>query len=728
MLPDSVLETTTSTGTGSIALAGAVTGFVTVGGRLSDGQRAVFLIEAVDANLNPTGAWEICEATYTASGNQLTSRTAIRSSDSNNLVNFAAGTKTVALVEDPRSVQLPTFTVSTLPILPSNYRAIAHCSDMVWSGGIGGLARWNGKRWLDPDGRLALSTQLNIAPNGATRAERYKAMLARYIAEASNIYYAAPSGSSGNSGTRASPWSLQHALNQLQPGDVLLLMDGLYTSANGYGAAAYQTLNSGTSSAYITVASENLHGARIHSTTASFGFYIQPGSNYYRVMGLEITGVIGVGIYCRGAGSEMLYNYIHDMNAVDGTDGGTGILIYDGGVGYNMNCLVEGNIIHDTANYDAYTWGSGPNPATRVHGIYFYGNGNIIRNNIIFRIIAQGITSWGSNQNNVVAYNTIWGCKYAGISLGAGDVTTPLCQNNVTVGNIVAHCYYGLDVVNATGANTWDRNVLYNNTFNITSRITPNGGHTNGITTDPQLIFPGYRGDFRPALTSPARRAGETTYLPALDFDLLPRVSPDLGAFAIREEVERDMGTGLISQRSHRFTLPVALPPGFPTSTTRPVISATGANAFTTLALTSGRAYWIPFRVERWIRCITLTAEVTTTGAGTQTLHLYKSDSLGRPTARLISGTFDGSTTGVKTVTLNQPLEPGVYWLVLHAGSTPTLRAVAVGGAVPLAHATGGTALVTHFYTSGVPSNPAPTSGFTAGTGSIPAIGIEYVL
>ncbi len=116
MLPDSVLETTTSTGTGNIALAGAVAGFVTVSARLADGQSDIFLIEAVDSNLNPTGDWEICRATYRASGNQLTGRSVIRSSNSNNLVNFSAGTKTVTIVQDPRALRLPNN--SSLPSSP----------------------------------------------------------------------------------------------------------------------------------------------------------------------------------------------------------------------------------------------------------------------------------------------------------------------------------------------------------------------------------------------------------------------------------------------------------------------------------------------------------------------------------------------------------------------------------------------------------------------------------
>lgn len=160
MLPDSVLQLTTSTGTGTLTLGAVVNGFVAVSARLADQEFDTFLIEEVDANLNPTGAWEICTARYNASGNTISNRTAIRSSNGNNLVNFAAGDKTVTIIEDPRAVRVPTYTVATLPTLPSTVRAIANCSDAAWSEGVGCLVRWDGTQWRDPDNRVATTTPL----------------------------------------------------------------------------------------------------------------------------------------------------------------------------------------------------------------------------------------------------------------------------------------------------------------------------------------------------------------------------------------------------------------------------------------------------------------------------------------------------------------------------------------------------------------------------------------
>ena len=56
------------------------------------------------------------------------------------------------------------------------------------------------------------------------------------------------------------------------------------------------------------------------------------------------------------------------------------------------------------------------------------------------------------------------------------------------------------------------------------------------INTDPQLLYPGRRGDFRPTLTSPVRRAGESNYRPTLDFDLLPRETNDIDCYAVRKK------------------------------------------------------------------------------------------------------------------------------------------------------------------------------------------------
>ena len=93
-----VLETTTTTGTGALTLAGALTGFRTFASLpgIAVGDTCLYYIEAVDANGNATGAYEVGLGTYSAA-NELTRTTVIRSSNANAAVSLAAGTKRVGI-------------------------------------------------------------------------------------------------------------------------------------------------------------------------------------------------------------------------------------------------------------------------------------------------------------------------------------------------------------------------------------------------------------------------------------------------------------------------------------------------------------------------------------------------------------------------------------------------------------------------------------------------------
>src|SRR6185437_13191036 len=67
-------------------------------------------------------------------------------------------------------------------------------------------------------------------------------------------YYAAPTGTSSGSGTQASPWDLQTALNQpssVKPGDTIWLLGGTY-QVNGH-PWKFTSALAGTSTAQITV-------------------------------------------------------------------------------------------------------------------------------------------------------------------------------------------------------------------------------------------------------------------------------------------------------------------------------------------------------------------------------------------------------------------------------------------------------------------------------------------
>lgn len=96
IVADRVLETTSSTGTGAVTLAGAVTGYRAFSSVMSNLDTCYYMIQATDAFGRPTGAWETGLGTYSSSANTLT-RTTVYASSTGSAVSFAAGTKQVGI-------------------------------------------------------------------------------------------------------------------------------------------------------------------------------------------------------------------------------------------------------------------------------------------------------------------------------------------------------------------------------------------------------------------------------------------------------------------------------------------------------------------------------------------------------------------------------------------------------------------------------------------------------
>jgi hypothetical protein len=63
---DRIMESTTTTGTGTLTLAGAVTGFRSFSA-VGNGNTVQYAVWDVDANGNPSGDWETGTGTYTSS-------------------------------------------------------------------------------------------------------------------------------------------------------------------------------------------------------------------------------------------------------------------------------------------------------------------------------------------------------------------------------------------------------------------------------------------------------------------------------------------------------------------------------------------------------------------------------------------------------------------------------------------------------------------------------------
>lgn len=100
VIADRVKETTTTTGTGTVTLAGAATGFQTFSA-VGNGNSTYYCIAG------QTGSeWEVGIGTYTSSGTTLSRDTVLSSSNSGSLVNFSSGTKDV-FVTYPASRAVP---------------------------------------------------------------------------------------------------------------------------------------------------------------------------------------------------------------------------------------------------------------------------------------------------------------------------------------------------------------------------------------------------------------------------------------------------------------------------------------------------------------------------------------------------------------------------------------------------------------------------------------------
>jgi hypothetical protein len=91
-LYDRVKESTTTSGTGTVSLLGAATGYTNFNSTVGNGNQTYYVI--VD---EITGDWEVGIGTYTTSGSTLSRTTVLSSSNSGSLVSFTSNAKDVFL-------------------------------------------------------------------------------------------------------------------------------------------------------------------------------------------------------------------------------------------------------------------------------------------------------------------------------------------------------------------------------------------------------------------------------------------------------------------------------------------------------------------------------------------------------------------------------------------------------------------------------------------------------
>lgn len=139
---DRVQETTTTTGTGALTLAGAVTGYVTFGSVCADTDTAYYAIFSAGAE------WEVGLGTW-GTGGILTRTTILSSSNAAAVVNLSAGTKTVVLTAPAaRLNQLNNNLVIKLPATTNPPAAATDTLD-VFARKVAGRMM---PKWMPPSG------------------------------------------------------------------------------------------------------------------------------------------------------------------------------------------------------------------------------------------------------------------------------------------------------------------------------------------------------------------------------------------------------------------------------------------------------------------------------------------------------------------------------------------------------------------------------------------------
>ncbi|MEH2349985.1 MAG: choice-of-anchor Q domain-containing protein [Nostoc sp.] len=397
-------------------------------------------------------------------------------------------------------------------------------------------------------------------------------------------YYVSGTGNDKNSGltTSSAFRTIQRAANLTDPGDTVLIMNGVYTNA-GQAGSALSIKRSGTANAWITYKAYPGHFPKIqHNTWSGIGF--SNGVSYIEIDGLEIVGnnanitlayalsqktntsnrlTNGTCISIEGRSSNVhhiniLNNKVHDCggggisviaadyvkvdnntvynNAWYGIYGGSGISFLknrntDNNQGYKM--FATNNKVYNNRMYVPWiqvgriTDGngiimdelkSGPNGA--------YKGRTLIANNISYKNGGSGIHAHESEHIDIVN-NTVYLNQQSPELSKKGQLYAGYASDVKIFNNII----YGVAGKNANSS-YMNTNVTYNYNLYTNGAVVGAMG-PNDVIGDPQFVDAS-SGDFRLKATSPAINRGY--YWNGLKTDYTGKPRPaggryDIGAY-----------------------------------------------------------------------------------------------------------------------------------------------------------------------------------------------------
>ena len=212
------------------------------------------------------------------------------------------------------------------------------------------------------------------------------------ICPVGNSYYVSSStGSDSNDGSLASPFkTIQHAADIVNPGDVVIIRDGIYTDTDNNDIGVYVS-RGGTPGNYITFKSENKWKSILDGQNVTgYGFLMGSSVGYVIIEGLEIRNFLDAGININEDNNEVIVsqNNIHDIGRIqtNSTYGLDGIDI--GSLATHIQ--VDRNLIHTIGRLNPNTSPSAPASSCNTtcynhdHGIYIRGDYINVTNNVFY--------------------------------------------------------------------------------------------------------------------------------------------------------------------------------------------------------------------------------------------------------------------------------------------------------------------------------------------------------
>ncbi len=273
-------------------------------------------------------------------------------------------------------------------------------------------------------------------------------------------------GNDGNNGSFDFPWkTIQHAMDVLNPGDTVYIMEGVYYD---YGTP-WSGVNSGTPDKWITYTNYPGDTVVIDGTGGTSdwaGLIWFDGQSYIKISGLTFRNSCSHGILIEdtGGGSGSSHHIIIDNCTIYNCS--ESAINIKGTLGVITDVVVENNVIYDTQNgwNDIGEPGDESITFSNCHG--FEIRDNIMFDNHKINIDAKAGCMDGSIHHNRIDTTSWWVSQYGTLGIYV-DGQNRYCENISIYNNVVWGNGTGFTASTENGGTLTNIN-LFNNIYNGT--------------------------------------------------------------------------------------------------------------------------------------------------------------------------------------------------------------------------------------------------------------------